>query len=62
MTATVRVTEAQRDAARLIVERSAKAGRPVRPAIAAIAGAASSVGLPRRPSGPMFVSKRRKPA
>jgi hypothetical protein len=52
MTATIRVTEAQRDAAQLIVERSAKLGRPVRPAVAAIAQAASSVGLRRRTPRP----------
>lgn len=62
MTATIRVTQAQRDAAQLIVERSARAGKPVRTAVAAIAGAASSVGLARRPANQVFVGKRRKTA
>ena len=62
MTATIRVTEAQRDAAQLIVERSARAGKPVRPAVTAIADAASSVGLARRPANELFASKRRKTA
>lgn len=35
----VYVTKAQRDAAQLIVERSARAGRPVRPAVVKIAEA-----------------------
>lgn len=62
MTATIRVTEAQRDAARLIVERSQRAGKPVQPAVTAIADAAGSVGLSRRPSAQLFPSKRRKTA
>jgi hypothetical protein len=62
MTATIRVTEAQRDAAQLIVERSTRAGKPVGPAVSAIAGAASSVGLKRRPADQLFASKRRKTA
>lgn len=62
MTATIRVTEAQRDAARLIIERSARVGKPVNPAVSAIADAASSVGLPRRPAGQLFTSKRRNTA
>ena len=62
MTATIRVTEAQRDAAQLIVERSARAGKPVRAAVTAIADAASSVGLARRPANQLFASKRRKTA
>ncbi len=62
MTATIRVTEAQRDAAQLIVERSNRSGKPVRAAVSAIADAASSVGLARRPPDPLFVSKRRKTA
>lgn len=62
MTATIRVTEAQRDAAQLIVERSAQAGKPVRPAVSAIADAASSVGLSRRHASQLFASKRRKTA
>jgi len=62
MTATIRVTEAQRDAAQLIVERSARAGKPVHPAVSAIADAASSVGLSRRPASQLFASKRRKTA
>ncbi|CAN5392149.1 hypothetical protein BH09PAT4_BH09PAT4_09310 [soil metagenome] len=62
MTATIRVTEAQRDAAQLIVERSARAGKAVRPAVTAIADAASSVGLARRPANQLFASKRRKTA
>jgi len=62
MTATIRVTEAQRDAARLIVERSTRAGRPVGAAVTAIADAPSSVGLARRPANPLFANKRRKTA
>ncbi len=62
MTATIRVTEAQRDAARLIVERSARTGKPVNPAVTAIADAASSVGLSRPSTNPLFASKRRKTA
>jgi hypothetical protein len=62
MTATIRVTEAQRDAAQLIVERSARTGKPVRPAVSAIADAASSVGLARKASSQLFASKRRKTA
>jgi hypothetical protein len=62
MTATIRVTEAQRDAARLIVERSTRVGKPVNPAVTAIAEAASSVGLTRRPENHVFASKRRKTA
>lgn len=62
MTATIRVTGAQRDAARLIVERSARTGKLVNPAVTAIADAPSSVGLARRPADPLFASKRRKTA
>jgi hypothetical protein len=62
MTATIRVTEAQRDAAQLIVERSARTGKPVRRAVTAIADAASSVGVARPPASQLFTSKRRKTA
>lgn len=62
MTATIRVTEAQRDAAQLIVERSVRAGKPVNAAVTAIADAASSVGLARGPSNELFIGKRRKTA
>ena len=43
MSKTVYVTKAQQLAAQLIVERSAKSGRPVRPAIAKIANATRRV-------------------
>ena len=39
MTSTIRVTSAQREAAELIVERSKREGKPVDPAVKAIAQA-----------------------
>lgn len=51
MATVIRVTPAQRDAARLIISRAAKTGRQVRPAVRAIAEAqpAPAGGAPGRP-------------
>ena len=59
MSAIVKVTEAQREAARLRVQRAQRAGRPIRPAVLAIASAPSSVGMSSGPSGRWLGRRRR---